>query len=99
LIRFIHYDTPDAERRRLLLEQIRLRYEQCIAYWGKTPGDQIQIPAVTLPPIRGKFTHLSNDKLFKPGNYGLSSIPINRLSAGHMETLLRTLNQILVPGE
>jgi hypothetical protein len=99
LILFIHNDTPDAEWRRLLLEQIRQRYEQCIAYWGKTPGDQIQIPAITLPPIRGKFTHLSNDKLFKSMNYGLSFIPINRLSAEHMETLLRALHQIPVPGE
>jgi hypothetical protein len=91
-------DPTHSERRRLLLQQIHLHYRQIIEHVGKTPGELIQIPDVTLPPYRGRFKYLSLDKLYMIANRGLAYRLLNGLSAKHMEILLATLNGIQKQG-
>jgi hypothetical protein len=89
-------DPTNAERRRFLLQQIRYQYSQLVERLGKTPGSVIQISPVRMAPLQGRFNQLSHEKLYRNGNHGLASLPLNGLSGDQLETLLYTLSQILV---
>jgi hypothetical protein len=87
----------NAEWRRVLLEHIRHQYRQLIERSGKQPGEMIPVPEVVLPPLRGRFTHLSHDNLYRPMSHGSAYLLLGGLSADQMEILLTSLNQLPVP--
>jgi hypothetical protein len=84
---------------RVLLGHIRHRYRYLAEQAGRQPSEMVQILNVTLPPLRGRFTHLSHDKLYRPMKHGMAYLLMGDLSADKMGILLAALSQTSRPGE